>query len=467
MDLKSLPGIDHVLDLPEVSAFTEDYSRDLVVSWARSAVESIRKEIAEGAELPIGDKGKVADSVIAAKVREAARDTLVPSLKRVVNATGIVIHTNLGRAPLSPYLVDAIKDVLGTYSNLEFDLDEGSRGSRHMHLERLIKEVTGAESGFAVNNNAAAVLVAINTLAKGREVIVSRGELIEIGGSFRIPDIIERGGAKLKAVGTTNKTRASDYAKAITDETALILKVHTSNYKIMGFTEEASIKELAQLGAERGIPVMHDIGSGLLIDLSPYGITSERTVRSYVESGADIITFSGDKLLGGPQAGFVIGKSDYVEDVKKNPMVRALRVGKLTIAAMEAMLTSYLMPGTLMDRIPVIRMLTLKPESIYRKARNLAAAIRSEWPEADVEVNADENYAGGGSMPAEPLPTYTVSITAPGWQAEQISSAMRKAGVPVVGRIKNGVFRLDCRTLMTGDTRLVRAAVKEIQEAGK
>ena len=350
--LKSLPSIDQIMQYPEVSDLLEAYSRDLVVEWARAAVEELRAELLAGAEFPLGEDGKLDRDLVTGRLVNCAEDTVGPSLRRVVNATGVVIHTNLGRAPLSNYLMDSIKDVLGTYSNLEYDLDEGRRGSRHDHLRRLIKAVTGAEDGFVVNNNAAAVLVTLNTLAQGREVIVSRGELIEIGGSFRIPDIIRSGGAILKEVGTTNKSRLSDYARAIGPDTGMILKVHTSNYKVMGFTEEASVKELAGLANEHGIPMMTDLGSGLLIDLEPHGIVGELPAKDYLEAGSDLVTFSGDKLLGGPQAGFIVGRESMVQAAQKNPMVRALRVGKLTIGALEAMLLAYLSPETVKDRIP-------------------------------------------------------------------------------------------------------------------
>lgn len=460
--LESLPGIDRVLLLPEVSGLCQNYSRDQVVEWARQAVAELKDKLLAGEELPRGPDGKIADEVVISKLMALMEKATGPSLKRVVNATGIVIHTNLGRSPLSPDLMRAISDILGTYSNLEYDLEKGKRGSRHDHLQRLIPLVTGAEEGFVVNNNAAAVLVSLTELAAGREVIVSRGELIEIGGSFRMPDIIESGGAGIREVGTTNKTRLVDYEKAITSDTALILKVHTSNYKLEGFTEEADLKDLVKLGENAGIPVMMDLGSGLLTDLAGYGIEAERPVRWYVKAGPHIVTFSADKLLGGPQAGFIVGRSEYIKRIQKNPMVRALRVGKLTIAALEAMLTAYLSPGV-EERMPTLSLLIQKPERIQARARRLANGIKRTWPEIEAKVESDHAYAGGGSLPAEALPTYVVSLQAPGMDAADLAEKFRQARVPVIGRIKRGRFCLDCRTVLSGDSRLICNALAEIK----
>ncbi|HUT54888.1 MAG TPA: L-seryl-tRNA(Sec) selenium transferase [bacterium] len=460
--LKALPSIDLVLAYPEVARLAASYSRELAAEWARAAVEELRAELTAGARPALGPDGKLAPELVAERVKDQAARLLAPSLKRVVNATGIVIHTNLGRAPLSPHLMEAMREVLGTYSNLEFDLAAGGRGSRHVHLARLIRAVTGAEDGIVVNNNAAAVLVALNTLATGREVVVSRGELIEIGGSFRIPDIIKSGGAILREVGTTNKTRLSDYEKVIGPDTALILKVHTSNYKIVGFTEQAELKDLAALGRSTHVPVMLDLGSGLLVDLAAHGITDERPVRHYVEAGADLVTFSGDKLLGGPQAGFIAGKKDVVDRIKQNPMVRALRVGKLTLAALESMLTAYLAPDTLFEKIPALRLLTRPPEEIKKEARKLAAGLKKRLKNAEIKVAEDEAFAGGGSLPASPLPTFVVTVSVPGHSADDLARAFRNAPVPVVGRMRQGVFCLDCRALLPADHALIFAAAEAI-----
>jgi len=458
--LDSLPSIDQVLLIPEVNELCDSWSRELVTVWARQAVHEFREELQSGKELPKGPDGKLDPALTARKVKAVAAFLLEPSLKKCVNATGIVIHTNMGRAPLGKRLIKAMEEMLGTYSNLEYDLEAGKRGSRHDHLDRLISAVTGAEAGFIVNNNAAAVLVVLNTLAQGREVIVSRGELIEIGGSFRMPDIIVRGGAIMKEVGTTNKTRVSDYEKALGPDTALLLKVHASNYRIQGFTEEASIEDLVALGKERGVPVMFDLGSGLLVDLAKYGIEGERPVSEYVKTGTDVLTFSGDKLLGGPQAGFIAGRRDIIEDVKKNPMVRALRVGKLTMAAIQQMLTDYLARDPV-AQVPVLEILARKPDSIRRAANSLAKSLRKSLPRAEVEVERDEAFAGGGSLPAVPLPTHVVTISLPHMSADQLAAAMRKAPVPVVGRVRSGAFCIDCRTLMPGDpARVVEAAKK-------
>jgi L-seryl-tRNA(Ser) seleniumtransferase len=453
--LKSLPSIDQVLGYPELSELAAKRPRELLLLLARLAVDGLRRELAAGAALPTGPDGKLPAALVAGRVRAEEQKLLAPSLRRVVNATGVVIHTNLGRAPLDPGLMDAMTAVLGGYSNLEFDLETGERGSRHARLARLIRAVTGAEDGFVVNNNAAAVLVALNTLAAGKEVVVSRGELIEIGGSFRLPDIIERGGARLREVGATNKTRLADYERAIGPDTALLLKVHPSNFRIVGFFEEVEIRELVELGRRHNLPVMFDLGSGLLADLSAYGIVAEKPVRSYLESGADIVTFSGDKLLGGPQAGFIVGKQGLVEGIKKNPMVRALRVGKLTIAALEALLASYLSDDDPRRRVPALRLLTRPADEIEAQAQALAAAIRARRPEAETAVEADEAFAGGGALPVSPLPTFVVTVTVPGLAPAVLAAALRRAETPVVGRLRAGRFCLDCRTLLPGDSDLI------------
>jgi len=460
--LKSLPSIEQVMEYPEAEKLCEAYSRDLVVGWARAAVDELRAELQAGAEFPVGEGGKVDAEVVAGKMQEMAEGLVAKSLKSVVNATGVVIHTNLGRSPLSPYLIDAIKDLLGSYANLEYDVEEGKRGSRHSHLAGLIRAVTGAEDGFVVNNNAAAVLVAIAALAKGREVVISRGELIEIGGSFRMPEIIESGGATIREVGTTNKTRIDDYRRAIGPDTALLLKVHPSNYKVIGFTEEASIKQVVELGARHGVPVMVDMGSGVLIDLKEHGIDGEPPVGWYIEQGADVVTFSGDKMLGGPQAGFIVGRASVVDTIKKHPMVRALRVGKLTIATLEALLTAYLSPETPTSRVPTLRLLTRPPTRVLAIAKRLARELRKRMPAAEITVEPDEAFAGGGSLPTVPLPTYVVTIDLPGMAAEDLARAFRSAEVPVIGRIGNGTFRLDCRTLSPPEYSLIYRAANAI-----
>jgi L-seryl-tRNA(Ser) seleniumtransferase len=453
--LQSLPSIDQVLLSPEASKLCAAYSRELVVWWAREAVAELREELLAGGDLPRDEDGKVTREVVTARLLAQAERLLSPSLRRAVNATGIVIHTNLGRAPLSPELMDSMRELLGSYSNLEFDLDSGQRGSRHVHLARLIRAVTGAEDGLVVNNNAAAVMVALHTLAAGREVVVSRGELIEIGGSFRMPDIIAASGAIIREVGTTNKTRLRDYERAINDNTGLLLKVHPSNYRIVGFTEEAALSELAVLGRMRGLPVMVDIGSGLLVDLKAPGLESEPAVRWYLEAGADLVTFSGDKLLGGPQAGFIAGRADLVAAIKQDPMVRALRVGKLTIAGLETLLTTYLSPQTALERLPALQLLTRPAHDLLTEANRLARDLRKKWPQADIKVSPDESFAGGGALPAVPLPTYVVTVALPSLTAEELARAFRSAAPPVVGRIGGGLFRIDCRTLLPGDAALI------------
>jgi L-seryl-tRNA(Ser) seleniumtransferase len=463
--LKALPQVERALQIPEVAALLAEYNRDLIVDLVRETIADLREQIRQGDSLPLGSDGKVASELVAAKVIELLDQIRRPSLTRVVNATGVILHTNLGRAPLSSAGVSALAKAAG-YLNLEFDLETGERGSRHSHLSRLIRAVTGAEHGIVVNNNAAAVLLCLNTLAADKEVIVSRGELVEIGGAFRIPDIIGRGFARLKEVGTTNRTRLSDYRQAISKETALLLKVHTSNYKIVGFTETVSLADLAALGREKKIPVMEDLGSGLLDDLSEAGLR-EPVVRKSLEAGADLVCFSGDKLLGGPQAGIIAGRKDLIERVQKNPLLRALRPGKLTLLALQAVLGACLQPQRRRRELPVLGMILLPHDEVKKAAHMLCRRIGKLWPEAGAEILEDHAYAGGGSLPEEQIPSWVVALKPKGIAAGKLAAAFRSAEVPVVGRIKQGVFCLDARTLLPGDDRRILEAVKAITERRK
>ena len=381
------------------------------------------------------------------------------SLLPVINATGIVIHTNLGRAILSEKALENVLEAGRGYTNLEYDLSAGKRGKRHVHTKRLLREIIGAEDAFIVNNNAAAVLLCLNTLAKGREVIVSRGELVEIGGSFRVPDVMAASGAVLREVGTTNKTHLHDYVRAISDNTALILKVHQSNYKIIGFTDDVPIAELVSLGKQHRIPVMYDLGSGCLLDLKAYGVYDEPSVQEVVKAGVDIITFSGDKLLGGPQAGVVAGGKEYVERIQKNPVARAVRVDKLTIAAFEATLMEYLDMECAQKAVPVLAMLFQAPEEIRSRANKLAAGLRKALGKEKVDVVKDHSKAGGGSLPEMDFPTFAVSLKPSGISVNELESRLRNRPTPVIARIKDQALLLDARTIRTQELDEVVLAV--------
>ncbi|HYA32184.1 MAG TPA: L-seryl-tRNA(Sec) selenium transferase, partial [Thermodesulfovibrionales bacterium] len=384
------------------------------------------------------------------------------SLRPVINATGIVIHTNLGRAVLSERIMENVRKVATGYSNLEYDISSGRRGKRYMHIRRLLREITGAEDGFAVNNNAAAVLLCLSTLAQGREVIVSRGELVEIGGSFRIPDVMAHSGALLREVGTTNKTHMRDYAHAVSATTALLLKVHQSNYRITGFTEDVPIEKLVALGHDRGIPVMYDLGSGCLMNLKPYGIHSEPSVQEIVKSDVDLVSFSGDKLLGGPQAGLIVGKREFIERLQKNPLTRAVRIDKLTLAALEATLMEYADEEKIKERIPTMKMLLEEPEKIKARAKKIALLLKRDTKCVSVEIIKDSSQAGGGSLPEVNFPTYTVEIRPEGISVNVLEERLRMGKPALISRIRGDALVLDARTI---SDREAAVAVKCVRAA--
>jgi L-seryl-tRNA(Ser) seleniumtransferase len=386
-----------------------------------------------------------------------------PSLQPVINATGVVIHTNLGRSILSERALRRVVEVSRSYSNLEYDLAEGERGKRHVHVESTLKRLTGTEAATAVNNNAAAVLLCLNTIARGKEVIVSRGELVEIGGSFRVPEVMERSGAVLREVGATNKTHLKDYEKAINENTGLLLKVHTSNYKIVGFTKEVSPEELVGLGKKHNIPVMWDLGSGSFIDLRAYGAGDEPTVQQAVDAGVDVLTFSGDKLLGGPQAGMILGRKKYLDPIRSNPLTRALRLDKMTLAALDATLGEYLDMDKAVREIPTLWMLTQPLSEIERKASILASGLGdSAFAGLTVVVQDDQSQSGGGALPTGNFPTKTVCIRHDQHSANQIESGLRLGKPHIISRIKEGMVVFDPRTLNDEEIEKIVEAVRRI-----
>ena len=460
--LRNIPKVDEVLENKEVKPLLSRYPRWLVVDAVQHIIESYRSKVLSS---DVPDPALVRTSLDLSTSAIEARIAcyLRPHLRKVINATGVILHTNLGRSPLSRDALSNLREVASSYSNLEFDTLRGERGNRHDHLIPLLTKLTGAEYGLIVNNNAAAVFLALHTLASGREVVISRGELIEIGGSFRIPDVMKASGAKLVEVGTTNKTYPEDYQRVMSEHTALILKVHTSNYRILGFTAEVTLPELAALGKAKNIPLMNDLGSGSFFDLSRFGLTKEPTVRDAIQSGADIVTFSGDKLLGGPQAGIILGRKDLLTAMEKNPLMRALRVDKLTLSALESTLIACLDENRARDAIPTLRMLSLQAEEIEKMALSLADLIRKDLSSfLQIEVKRSSSQVGGGALPLEDLPTWVVAITPLTMTVNQLEQKMRESDPPIIARISNEQILMDPRTIDEGEANLVLKSLRSI-----
>jgi len=402
-------------------------------------------------------------AIVAGEVERLIRGLHRYNLRRLVNATGVVLHTNLGRAPLCPEALQRILEVGKGYSNLEFDLIKGERGQRYDHVNRLICALTGAQDVLIVNNNAAAVLLVLNTLSEGKETIVSRGELIEIGGEFRIPEIMRKSAARLREVGTTNRTRLSDYEKAINKETGLILKVHTSNFRIVGFTEEADMESLVALGRKRRIPVMDDLGSGCVIDLDNYGLEHEPTIREVLTCGADVVTFSGDKLLGGPQAGIILGRKEILEKIKKNPLNRALRIDKFTLAALEATLIHYLDPIAAVKKLRSLRALTEPVDVVKKRARKLINKLqKSNFDSLEFFLRDDFAAAGGGSLPTQKIPTVLVGIKNKKMSASRIEEKLRNLEMPILVRVDKDEIFIDLRTVVENEFAFIIEGLRQI-----
>lgn len=457
--LKMIPKVDKVLEWPAVRALLERHPRPLVLKALRVVLDDLRAAALKGALA----KDAFGEAELVAALARELEKLQAPSLRRVINGSGIVIHTNLGRSILPEPARQALNNIAFCYSNLEFDLAAGERGSRYSHVESLICELTGAEAAIVVNNNAAAVLLALTALANGREAVVSRGELVEIGGSFRIPDVMRLSGVTLKEVGTTNRTHAKDYRGAVTPETALFLKVHCSNFAVVGFTAEVNAAELVALGAECGVPVLADMGSGNLIDFAGKLPCDEPTVQEFVRAGVDVITFSGDKLLGGPQAGIIVGKKAFIEPMKKHQLLRALRMDKLTLASLEATLGLYRDELVALREIPTLRMLTIPYPELAERSRRLARQLRRRIPAA-VTLALVEGFsqAGGGTLPLLNLPTLLIEVRREGLSPNDVEAALRGFRVPVIGRISKGGFLLDPRTLLEGDLADLAAALTSL-----
>ncbi|NVL89895.1 MAG: L-seryl-tRNA(Sec) selenium transferase [Desulfobacterales bacterium] len=458
--LRKLPGVDRVLELWDRAQPVKDVPRTVLVRSIRTTLDRLRIKVLADNELL--DETMFAENRLLRLAVQSVNKSLEFKLRHVINATGVVVHTNLGRSLLSEGVARHVAEILCRYSNLEFDLEKGERGSRYSCVEEILCEISGVEAAMVVNNNAGAVFLSLETLAKAKEVIVSRGELVEIGGSFRIPDVMASSGAKLVEVGTTNRTHLSDYEGAIRDETALLLKVHTSNYSMVGFTAEVPLNDLVTLGAKYHLPVMKDLGSGNFVDFSKYGLMKEPTVQETVATGADVVTFSGDKMLGGPQAGIIVGRKDALERIKKNPINRALRIDKMTLAALEATLHLYRDESKAVSAIPTLRMLTLPLKVISNRANRLRSRLRklgNDLLEA-VVINASSRV-GGGALPLQELPTKCVGVRVKGLSASRIERIVREADPPIIGRIENDLFVMDMRTVQDDEIAVIASIFKK------
>lgn len=441
--MRQLPGVDTVLAQLKENVSCRQIPRTVLVASARNAIAGVRETVKAG-----GDTTAIEVESIAESAAALARQAMQPNLDTLVNATGIVVHTNLGRSILSKDAMAHLQTVAGGYSNLEFDLATGRRGIRYAAVEGLLCELTGAEAAMVVNNNAGAVLLALDAMSSGREVVVSRGELIEIGGSFRIPDVMKKSGGILIETGTTNRTHVSDYEAAITEYTALLLKVHTSNYGIVGFTAEVPLDELVALGRKYNIPVMNDLGSGTLIDFQKYGLVAEPTVADAVATGADIVTFSGDKLLGGPQAGIILGKKEIIRLIRKNPLTRALRIDKLTLTALEMTLRAYRDEEAAVRTIPTLKMITAPLAEVEQRAKTMQDELKSLGTAmADVAIRPLPSRPGGGSMPFLEIASSCVCVRMVGISVNRLEQALRANRPPVIGRIEDDWFIMDMRTV--------------------
>jgi L-seryl-tRNA(Ser) seleniumtransferase len=477
---RELPSVDELVRTPKVAALAASHGTAAVTDASRAVLARLREAVASG--LLDEPALRLALDGASDAIENHLRQALGHSLRTVINATGVILHTNLGRAPLAEAAIAHIGETAGRFSNLEFDIEAGARGKRDVHVDRLFRSLLGQStaqvatvastvplgrspaepprsiSTIVVNNNAAAVLLALNTLAEGGEVVVSRGELVEIGGSFRIPDVMAKSGATLREVGTTNRTRVTDYEKAITERTRLLLRVHRSNFEITGFTEQASTAELVTLARERDIPLIEDLGSGALVDLQNFGISGEPSVLDSLRAGVDVVTYSGDKLLGGPQAGLLSGRADLIARMRANSLFRALRVDKLTYAALEATLLAYVKRDH--DAIPTLKMMRLTKEEIGRRAEALAAQARSA--KLDIEVRDGESVIGGGAAPSAVLPTRLLALSCDGLSADELGARLRVCDPPIIARVEQGRVLLDLRTVFADQDSMIVAALVRI-----
>jgi L-seryl-tRNA(Ser) seleniumtransferase len=477
---RELPSVDELIRTPAATNLVDAHGAAAVTDAARSVLSRLRQEISSG--LLDEQALRLALGGVTGAIESQLRQSLRHSLRTVINATGVILHTNLGRAPVAEAALQHVRETAGRYSNLEFNVETGERGKRDVHVDRLFQKLlsdgfqqhvaTAASavpqerssgepqyvSTIVVNNNAAAVLLALNTVAEGGEVIVSRGELVEIGGSFRIPDVMAKSGATLREVGTTNRTRVGDYEKAMNERTRLLLRVHRSNFEITGFTEQPSTSDLVKLARDRNVPLMEDLGSGALVDLQNFGIQEEPSVLDSLRAGVDVVTYSGDKLLGGPQAGLLSGRPDLIARMRANSLFRALRVDKLTYASLEATLLAYVQRDY--DSIPTLKMMSLTKEEIGRRAETLAAQVRSE--KFNVEIIDGESVIGGGAAPSSALPTRLLALSCDGVSADELAARLRASDPPIIARVEEGRVLLDLRTVFPDEEPLIAAALHRI-----
>jgi len=453
-----IPKVDQILDNKVIKDLLDKNSKNLVMESIHEELDNIRNNISNGY-----DKNIISNKIenLIDNIKDNLMNKKTFSLRNVVNASGVVIHTNLGRSVLNNEIFENIKKVSIGYSNLEYNLEKGERGSRYSHLSEIIKKITGAEDCMVVNNNAAAVMLILSTIAKGKNVITSRSELVEIGGSFRIPDVCRESGAELKEIGTTNKTHLRDYENAIDENTAALFKVHQSNFKILGFTEAVSSFELKSLKEKYNIPIIEDLGSGVLIDLSKYGLSHEPTVQECIKNGVDIVSFSGDKLLGGVQAGIIVGKKEYIEKMKKNQLTRALRVDKFTLSALEAVFSYYIDEELAISKIPTLNMLTIKIEKLYDKAQKLIEYLgeNNEFSYAIIDIDSE---VGAGSLPTQKLPSKAIKVISKSFTENELEEKLRSNRIPIITRIYKGNLIFDVRTIFENEFCIIKDALNSL-----
>jgi len=461
LTLRQLPAVERVLQASTIARLNGQLSPAILTDCVRRAIATLRERWKKNPPVQI-DAENVLQQVVQLALAEA-QQLLNASLKRVINGTGVILHTGLGRAVLSPAAQMQAQEILAGYCNLEIDLETGERGDRNSHVEKILCQLTGAAAACVVNNNAAAVLLALNTMAFGKQVIISRGQLVEIGGAFRMPEVIRKSGAKMVEVGTTNKTKIMDYAEAITPKTGALLAVHTSNYRVVGFTQEVHLDELVKLGHKKKLPVVHDLGGGVLLDLRKYGLPYEPVVRESIRAGASVVTFSGDKVLGGPQCGLIVGEKSWMAKIKKNPLMRALRCDKVTLALLESTLRLFLQPQQLVKTHPVWRMLTEKPRVVRARAARLQQAINENCGEGLATiVRAADAEAGSGALPIEKIPSFAVGLRSQIYSATELAKKFRRAAIPVLGYLREEYFWLDARTLRDDEIAVIAQIVKEL-----
>ncbi|MBC8631235.1 L-seryl-tRNA(Sec) selenium transferase [[Eubacterium] tenue] len=455
-----LPSVDEMLNQKKIIDALNSYPRSILLEAIRESIDEKRRAIVDLKQSDF-DKFEISIDKIAQSTMNKCNLKYSLSLKKVINATGTVLHTNLGRSLLSESIKDDLWESASRYSNLEYNIEKGQRGSRYTHLTDTIKRLTGAEDVLVVNNNAAAVLLVLSTMAKGGEAIVSRGELVEVGGSFRIPSIMALSGADLVEVGSTNKTHLKDYEEAINENTKVLMKVHTSNYRILGFTESVDVDRLCELGEKHDIPVIEDLGSGVFVDVSKYGLSYEPTVLDSIRKGADIVTFSGDKMLGGPQAGIIVGKKEYIEKMKKNQLTRALRVDKLTICALEATLRMYLDEEKAKEEIPTLKMLTYSIKELEEKANNLYSKIEYLNNYADIKIEDGLSQVGGGSMPTETMDSKVITIIPKNINVSTLENRLRLSDAHIIARVYDDKYVLDVRTIFEDEFEVVKTELEK------